>query len=201
VGLKSLGIFITAAALTAIAAPAPAQNFSDGYNFLKAVKERDGDKATSIITAPGSTVINIREPGGAGDGALHILARDRDMTWLGFLLARGAKPDLQNREGLTPLAITAQIGWIEGADRLLRGGAKVDIANARGETPLIIAVQRRDIAMVRLLLSHGASPKKTDTIAGYSALDYAKQDGRSAAILKLLEEPQAPKKAVAGPSL
>jgi len=187
--------------LATIAAPAPAQHYSDGYTFLKAVKDRDGDKATELISSPGSTVINIREPGGAGDGALHMLARDRDMTWLSFLLAKGDKPDIQNHDGLTPLAVTAQIGWVEGADRLLRGGAKVDLANMRGETPLIIAVQRRDIAMVRLLLSRGANPKKTDSVAGYSALDYARQDGRSPAIVKLLEEEQAPKKEAAGPKL
>jgi ankyrin repeat protein len=202
--MKLQKILVLSAALAAVAAPvvpAAAQMYSDGYTFLKAVKERDGEKATELIVSPGSTVINIREQGGAGDGALHILARDRDMTWLSFLLGKGAKPDLQNREGLTPLAITAQNGWVEGAERLLRSGAKVDLANSRGETPLIIAVQRRDIAMVRVLLGKGANPKRTDSIAGYSAIDYAKQDGRSAAILKLLEEEQAPKKAAAGPSL
>lgn len=200
--MKFHGIWIgAAAAAAAIAMPAPAQHYSDGYTFLKAVKERDGAKATELITTPGSTVINIKEPGGSNDAALHILARERDMTWLTFLLAKGAKADIQNREGLTPLAIAAQIGWVEGADRLLRSGAKVDLANTRGETPLIIAVQRHDIAMVRLLLARGANPKRTDSVAGYSAIDYAKQDGRSAAILKLLEEPQAPKKAAAGPSL
>jgi hypothetical protein len=41
--------------------------------------------------------------------------------------------------------------------------------------------------MVRLLLSHGADPKRTDHAAGYSALDYARQDNRAAPILRLLE--------------
>jgi uncharacterized protein len=55
--------------------------------------------------------------------------------------------------------------------------------------------------MVRLLLGKGANPKRTDRVAGYSALDYAKQDGRAGAILKLLEaKPETPK-AIAGPKL
>jgi ankyrin repeat protein len=56
--------------------------------------------------------------------------------------------------------------------------------------------------MVRLLLARGANPKRTDNVAGYSALDYAKQDRRSAAVLKLLEAPPAkPAREIAGPKL
>ncbi len=85
---------------------------------------------------------------------------------------------------------------------LLRRGASVDLANSRGETPLMLAVQKRDIALVRLLLAKGADPKRTDSVSGYSALDYAKRDGRAAAIVKLLEAPAAkPARPVAGPKL
>jgi ankyrin repeat protein len=204
---RNFGRFIALAVLTGLAAPVQvaAQDgmtagFSDGYRFLKAVKDRDGTTATSLIVAPGSVVINYREPK-SGDGALHLLTRDRDITWLGFMLGKGAKADIQNEDGTTPLAIAAQIGWVEGADRLLRSGAHVDLANNRGETPLILAVQGHDLAMVRLLLGKGANPKKTDNVAGYSALDYARRDSRSPAIVKLLEEPQAPARPVAGPKL
>jgi ankyrin repeat protein len=198
---------IAATLLALAAAPALSQpsglsrSFSDGYNFIKAVKDRDGDTATSLIQEPGSVVVNSKEQS-TGNGALHILARDRDLTWLGFMLGKGAKPDLQNKEGMTALAIAAQIGWVEGAERLLRSRASVDLASNRGETPLMLAVQNRDVAMVRLLIGKGADPKRTDSVAGYSALDYARQDARSSAILKMLEEGPANKpKAVAGPGL
>ncbi len=66
----------------------------------------------------------------------------------------------------------------------------------------MLAVQKRDIALVRLLLAKGADPKRTDSVSGYSALDYAKRDGRAAAIVKLLEAPAAkPARPVAGPKL
>jgi ankyrin repeat protein len=184
---------LVAAALAIAAAPAGAQQYSDAFNFIKAVKERDGTTATSLISEPGSIVINTKERG-SGNGALHILVRDRDVTWLRFMLAKGAKADLQNDEGNTPLALAAQIGWIEGAERLLQAGASVDLANGRGETPLILAVHNRDSAMVRLLLGRGANPRRTDSVAGYSALDYARQDSRNAVILKLLEENTKAKK-------
>lgn len=202
IGAIAAGAMTIAGAVAVSTAPAQAQQFSDGFTFLKAVKDRDGEKATNLIVAPGSgaVVINVKESN-TGNGALHILTRDRDMTWLTFLLAKGAKANLQNNRGITPLFLAAQLGWIEGADQLLKYGATVDLPNNQGETPLIMAVHNRDVAMVRLLLGRGADPKRTDSAAGYSALDYAKQDGRAAAIVKLLEVPQAPAKAVAGPRL
>ncbi|HKT16235.1 MAG TPA: ankyrin repeat domain-containing protein [Allosphingosinicella sp.] len=189
-----------AAALTLVAVPIHAQLRSDWYAFLDAVKKRDGEKATSLIATPGSTVLNTKDPS-TGEGALHILTRERDITWLGFMLAKGAKPDLQNKQGATALAVAAQIGWIEGADVLLRRRAKVDLPNNRGETPLILAVHNRDVPMVRLLLSGGADPKWTDSVAGYSALDYARQDNRSSTLAKMLEAAKPAAKSVAGPGL
>jgi ankyrin repeat protein len=188
-----------AMALALVAAPAAGQTFSDSYTFLKAVKDRDGNKVTDLVGSSGSTVLNTRDRSN-GDGALHYVARERDVTWLAFLLGKGARPDLQNNRGETPLSLAAQLGWLEGAQQLVAYKASVDLANGRGETPLILAVQRRDVAMVRLLLSRGADPKRTDRLAGLSALDYARQDVRGVAVLKLLEAKLAPPRPVQGPS-
>ncbi len=192
---------VAAVAIGIIAVPATAQRFSDSYTFLKAVKERDGGEVERLLAVPSSTVINTKEFG-SGEGALHIVTRGRDLNWVSYLVAKGARADIQTKDGTTPLIIAAQLGWVEGASMLLRGRAGVDVANNRGETPLIFAVQNRDIPMVRLLLSQGANPKRTDNAAGYSALDYARQDPRAAAVLKLLEAPAAkPAREVAGPKL
>lgn len=183
--------------------PAGAQNFSDGYTFIKGVKDRDGNKVTELLGKPQAGIIINSKSADTGEGGLHIVTRGRDLNWLSFLLYKGAKPGIQDNQGNTPLGIAAQIGWVEGAQLLLGAGAKVDQTNSRGETPLILAVQARNSEMVRLLLSRGADPKRQDTIAGYSALDYAKQDERAAAILKLLEAQQTPAKPkeAAGPVL
>ncbi len=198
---RGIGRALAAAALI-VAVPAAAQNYSDGFTFLKAVKERDGNKVQALLGQPGSIVVNTRDRAN-GEGALHYLVRDRDLTWVSYLLGKGARPDVQNQKGETPLLLAAQLGWLEGAELLLRMRASIDLANARGETPLILAVQRRDLPMVRMLLNEGANPKRTDNAAGLSALDYAQRDGaRSAAILKLLEtQKPAAKKAAAGPKL
>ncbi|MGZ8997377.1 MAG: ankyrin repeat domain-containing protein [Allosphingosinicella sp.] len=185
--------------LLVTAMPAVAQGYSDSYTFLKAVKDRDGQKVQGLISQPGSIVINTRDQSN-GDSALHYLVRDRDLVWLNFLLGRGARPDVQNRQGETPLTLAAQLGWTDGAELLLARRASVDLGNSRGETPLILAVHKRDLPMVRLLLAKGANPKRTDSAAGYSAIDYAKQDVRAAPILRLLEQSATPARPVVGPT-
>jgi len=171
--------------------------FSDSYNFLKAVRDRDGSKATDLLSKPGTVSIDTRDVS-TGETALHIVVKRRDATWLAFLLARGAKADIRDRDGNTPLISATQIGFVEAADMLLKRRAQVDATNGQGETALILAVQQRDLAMVRLLLAAGANPARTDRAAGMSALDYARRDTRAAVILKLLEETK-PAKPVAGP--
>lgn len=175
-----------------------AQNFSESYKFLKAVKERDGSEVTGILSGSGARLVNTKEYS-TGDAALHIVTRERDLDWLRFMLGKGARADLANNKGETPLVLATQLGWIDGVNALLRSGAKVDGTNGRGETPLILAVQNRDIAMIRLLLASGADPKRGDRVAGYSAMDYAKRDDRSGNILRLLEQEAKPAKAAAGP--
>jgi ankyrin repeat protein len=196
---KTLGRLLAVAALAA-ATPIAAQNYSEGYIFLKAVKERDGAKVSGIVSQPGSIAVNTRDRS-TGEGALHYVVRDRDLTWLSFLLGKGARPDIQNQQGNTPLILAAQLGWLEGAELLLGRNASIDLPNARGETPLIFAVQRGNLAMVRLLMTEGANPKRTDSVAGYSALDYATRDGRNPAIVKVLETPRAPARKASGPKL
>ena len=183
---------IFALALTTLAVPAAAQQFSEGYKFLEAVKKADGNKVNEILGTPGQTIINTRDRV-SGEGALHIVTRRADAVYLRFLLQKGANPDIGDARGETPLLIAVGNGFDEGVEILTRYRANIDAANASGETPLIRAVQMRRFELVRTLLAAGADPDKTDIAAGMSARDYAKRDTRSPAIAKLLAD--APKKA------
>jgi uncharacterized protein len=184
---RTNGLRLALAALALIAAPLAAQAFSEGFTFLKAVRERDGATAERILANPASTAIHTRDSS-TGEGVLHILVRGRDFSWLSFMLSRGARPDSQSSDGTTPLILAARIGWAEGAQELLSRRANPNLGNRRGETPLIVAVQTRDLPMVRLLLGQRADPNQADHVAGSSALDYARQDARAAAILRELEQ-------------
>lgn len=199
---RSTGMALAALLLAGlVATPAPAQ-FSDSYQFLKAVRDRDGSKVTEYLDKPGSTIVNTRDFS-SGESALHLIVQRRDSQWLAFLLAKGANPNIRDSVGNTALAQAAQLGWLDGTTMLLTKGADVNATNDRGETPLILAVQRRDLATVRLLLANGANPKIADHIAGMSAHDYAARDARSPAILKAIDEakPAKPAAQIAGPKL
>ena len=150
--------------------PVAAQLYSDGYKFLEAVKERDGDAATEMLNEPGTQVVNTRDITN-GDSGLHIVVARRDVLWVRFLLQRGANPNIRNNEGLTPLQLATRLGFIEGAEELIQKGAEVNVADSQGETPLIAAVHQRNIEMVRRLLAQGADPDHNDN-SGRSARNY-----------------------------
>ncbi|QPQ54551.1 ankyrin repeat domain-containing protein [Allosphingosinicella flava] len=195
VRLLSLAAMGAAICLTA---PAPAQRVSDGYTFLKAIREGDGAKANALVTAPGSIVLTYKDPS-TGEAAIHEVVKRRDVAWLNYLLGKGAKADLQSRSGDTAFTLVAQMGWIGGAEILVAHRANVNATDSRGQTPLILAVQGRDLPMVRFLLDAGADPRVSDRIAGYNALDYARRDNRAEAILRLLENPKPKQKDIVGP--
>jgi ankyrin repeat protein len=199
--IRQLTIATVAAAMLAAAPPAAAQ-FTESYKFLKAVRDGDGAKVQEALDAPGTTIVNTKDYT-SGEAALHIVVKRRDSTWLGFLLSKNAQPDVRDGQGNTPLALAAQLGFADGVQQLLARRARVDLENSQGETPLILAVHNRDLATARLLLAAGANPNKADRIAGKSARDYATEDRRAAAILKVIDDakPAKPSAKMSGPTL
>jgi ankyrin repeat protein len=186
--VKKIHFAISAAAalFTGLAEPAVAQmGASAGYEFVKAVRDRNGGKANELIQSNPPGILNTRD--GSGDTALIIaIARD-DATWTGFLINKGADVNLAGKGGETPLITAARTGFEEAVDWLLEAKAKIDAANRMGETALIVAVQQRNAPLVRRLLAAGANPDKADSAAGLSARDYARRDTRSRQILQLIE--------------
>jgi ankyrin repeat protein len=189
-----------AAALLGIAAPASAQiGGSDSYKFLQAVRDAKGDDVMTFLNKPGTTIVNTRDYK-TGETALHIVVKRGDMTYLRFLLAKGADPNMKDEKGNTPLLLAATAGATEMIQLLLTQGANVNLGNSSGETPLIRAVQGRDLATARVLLTAGADPDQPDLLAGKSARDYATDDARSPAMAKLFADtPKKPRRAVSGP--
>ena len=192
--------WLAAAMMLAGAVPAAAQ-FSDGYNFLKAVRDRDVQKAKALIDKPGSTLVNSRDVT-SGETALMIAIKRRDAPWLAFLLQNGADPTMKDNEGNTPLIVSSMSAFSDGVRLMLAGKAQVDSTNGRGETALIKSVQMKDAPSVQLLLNAGADPDRRDSFAGMSAREYAERDIRSGPVAKLMTEaPKKEKKSSVGPSL
>jgi ankyrin repeat protein len=192
-----------AMALTLATAPAVGQsqysvNGSEGEAFLEAIEKGDNNKAIPLIEEPGSRVANYK--GYKGETALHIATRKRELDWVGYLLKKGADPNIGDSQGDTALIIASRIGFEEAVEWMLRLGARVDTPNRRGETALIVAVQQRQPAIVKMLLENGADPDKQDHASGYSAREYAKRDTRSHEILSLIETVKSKRSAAIGPT-
>lgn len=153
-----------------LTAPAAAQFQSEGYKFIEAVKDRDGDVATEMLSKPGTQIVNARDIS-SGDTGLHVVVARSDALWIRFLLQKGADPNIRNKKGVSPLQMATSLGFTDGVEALIAGGASVNVSDQTGETPLIAAVHARNAPLVRLLLDKGADPDHNDN-SGRSARDY-----------------------------
>ena len=191
--VKQLGFaFLIVAALAT--SPVIGQGVtSAGYDLIDAVKKSDGDKAIQILSSHPNGIVDAKD--NEGNTSLIVAISRSDEQWTGFLLNKGADPNLSGKAGDTPLIAASRVGFQSAVEWLLGLGAKVDAVNKMGETPLIIAVQQRELPIVRLLLARGANPDRTDNAAGYSARDYATRDPRAREILKLIVD-KKPKAAI-----
>ena len=183
--MKRLNFVFAAALIATIASPVAAQYGSKSYEFLKAVRDRDGTKATELLKTNPPSMINLKDED--GNTPLIIAIARKDDQWTSFMINHGADVNLPGKNGDTPVIVAARAGFRDAAGWLITAGAKVDAANRMGETALIVATQARDVETVRLLLRAGADPDKTDSAAGLSARDYATRDNRSRQILQLIE--------------
>lgn len=168
--------------------PASADIGGPAYQFIKSVKDKDLYKANTLLSEPGAAIVDHRDAD-TGESALHMVVKRRDVTWINFLLGKGANPNVEDRNGNTPLTLAAAQGFSDGVSALISGKADVNRRNRSGETPLIKAVQALNTPTVRVLMAAGAKPDLSDHVTGYSALDYAERDRRAGAILRLLKAP------------
>lgn len=191
--------FLGAVMALALAGPAAAQ-FSDSYNFLKAVRDRDVNAAIEMADKPGTTVVNTRD-NDTGESAVHIVTRRSDLGWLGLLYQKGANLNARDRSGNTPLILATISRWNEGVATLIRLKAQVNLQNRLGETALLKAVQARDLGLAKALAEAAANPDIADN-SGISPRMAAENDPRAAGIAKLFKDiPAKPGGRVQGPSL
>ena len=197
-GFSIVAQMLCALLAAALIAPAPAvAQFSKSYKFLEAVRKKDGTVVQDALDEPGSQIVNTRDST-SGETALHIVTARRDLTWMNFLIAKGANVNVHDGRGITPLQLAVTLGYPEGVELLVAQRARVDEPNSEGETPLISAVHRRDTAIMRVLLKAGANPDRADN-SGRSARDYALLNGPSNPLISEINNNAKPAGQRSGP--
>ena len=172
---------------------------SDGEALITAVTNKDGAKAMSLVEKEGARLANYR--GYDGETALHVATRQRSLSFVQYLIAKGADPNIGDRQGDTALIIAARMGFDEAAGLMLARQGNPNATNRKGETPLIAAVQQRRTNIVKMLLEAGGDPDKADHAAGLTAREYAKRDTRNPQLLRLIESTKSTKQKAFGPVL
>lgn len=135
---------------------------------------------------------DVNQPGPDGDYPLHVAARRGRVVITGELLGAGARMDVTDRDGLTPLhralaegkTQVAEVLFQQGAaqspqellDALVRGGvsdrdslrllvgrgADVDALGSDGQAPLHLAAERGDHLLAKRLIDLGADVNLPD---------------------------------------
>lgn len=89
-----------------------------------------------------------------------------------------------NDKGQHPLHVAVAHGHIAVAEALLKAGADPNVHDDDTDSPLYLA--RRNLAMTRVLLQHGADVKAVD-MTGYTMLHRAGEDGHADVVEALVE--------------
>lgn len=85
---------------------------------------------------------------------LHIACMngDKSLDIVNFLIEKNANVHAKNKNGKTPMHISASGGYLQLTNTLLKKGADVNVQDAEGHTPLILAVICDHKSVVSLLL-------------------------------------------------
>jgi uncharacterized protein len=115
--------------------------------------------------------------------------REGDARVVRALLQAGARPDVANRYGMTPVALAARSGNGAVLALLFESGASLAIADAAlrdGQTALMLAAKAGAADAIETLLRHGADPHAAERRTGTRALMWAALENRADAIRALV---------------
>src|SRR5881396_2116774 len=110
---------------------------------------------------------DVNAPQVDGATALHWAVYRDDLETANVLIRAGAKPDVANREGVTPLAMASRNGSPQAIKLLFAAGADVNAKEKlRGTTALMWAVDQKHPAAVKVLVELGADVSARSGPAG-----------------------------------
>ncbi len=180
------GMVLGLIALNGLEIRQAAAQFSESWEFLKAV-EADDRKEIRDRYANGA---NVNAKNGDGLPALIIAAEHGNISLMQFLFELGVNLD-GRAEGRreTALMRRAEIGDMESVRFLVTAGADVNLKDRGGENALMKAARARKRRIVEFLIASGADVNDTD-YTGRTALNYA-EEARARSIMRLLRKAES----------
>lgn len=176
---------ILAAAMLCAALIGPAQaQFSDRFEFLRAIEKQDVLETRQRL----DNGVYVNTHNSDGLSALMLATEKGGVGWTNMLLERDANPDIRNKtDGRTVLMFFAERGNKLGVDLMLAKKADVDVQDDLGETALMKAVRARKLRIVQRLLEADHDLYITNA-TGRDVFDIAAQVRGGRAIVKELEK-------------
>ena len=116
-------------------------------------------------------------------------AETGDLPGIARLITDDSPVDVRDACLWTPLMKAALNGHAEAARRLIEAGADVNLIDKGGYSALMLAASNNHVAVMDLLIDKGADPNLVEQTGGFTALIWAAQLGREAAVSRLLRTP------------
>ena len=127
-----------------------------------------------------------QRPEADGTTALHWAAHHGDVELVRRLIRAGAKVDVVNDFGATPMSEAAVLADAVLLGALVEGGASVESPNADGQTALMIVARTSRVDAARVLLQHGANVNAVEKWRGQTALMWAAAQSQPAMVRALI---------------
>jgi ankyrin repeat protein len=89
-----------------------------------------------------------------------VAIEETNLPAIELLIQRGASLDQRDAEGMTALALAAEMGFQEAVEMLLAAGADPNVLDNAGTTALDVAEEHGAHDISTVLLRYGAKPAK-----------------------------------------
>lgn len=154
-------------------------------------------KMTNVVAALLSARANANAVGTDKEGkynkvpVLGVAASVGSLEIVQLLLGAGAKVDMADANGVTPLMMASAAGHADVGGLLITRCANIDQASNTGYTPLLFAAHEGQKATLRMLLSRGAVVDRADK-EGNTPLLVASKMGHAELVTLLLQNSADP---------
>lgn len=160
----------------------------DGMTPLTVAAENGNIEIIRLLIEEGKANVNL--PSNYGVTPLIAATRAGKEDAAKYLIEKGAKTDVRDNTGKTPISYAAQLdnpGIIDVLSKNNPAGA--NLPDSTGMTPLLYASQKGYTSQARVLLNNGANPNYRHPSSGLSALAAASAEGNTDVMRVLLKDP------------